>query len=169
MQGALSHLASTLEIPAVPGSASDLIGRWQCARRHQNFSVTFFQNSYEEQVKTSARRQIRKVERTLVWENKKTAIKHQAPMKNTIQKLSVLAVLAITTASITEIALTAPTPKARETSPAARKQLEIDEIIPRDAYLTFNWGISVKIIRPKLLASDSRTIHLADGAYCWVD
>ena len=90
-------------------------------------------------------------------------------MKNTAQKLSVLAVLAIVTVSIAAgTALTAPSTQPRGTNPAMNDPLAIEEIMPDDAYLAW-WPISQKVIRPKFLASQSRTFQLPDGEYYLVD
>ncbi len=90
-------------------------------------------------------------------------------MKNTTKKLAVLAVLAIVTVSIAKMSHTAPSAQAHGTSPVAGNQLQLIDIMPRDAYLTFRWPISMKIIRPKVLAAQSHTFYLADGTYCLVD
>lgn len=68
-------------------------------------------------------------------------------MKNTTKTLAVITVLAVALAGF---ALTASTSQNPAASTALRKQPLVDEIIPQDACLAFNWGISNKVIRPKL-------------------
>ena len=69
-------------------------------------------------------------------------------MKNNIKNLALTAVVA---AAFASIALSIPSARAQGTSAPAGKQWSpvVDGIELPPGTLTFNWGISNKVIRPK--------------------
>ena len=84
-------------------------------------------------------------------------------MKNTTKTLAVVTVLAVALAGIAFTASTSQNPAA---STALRKQPLVDQIIPPDACMAFNWGVSNKVIRPKrIFASQSQTLAPTDETH----